>query len=57
MRGGAAVALSALCVWDFRRPVEIIEVSEDLIRLTPELWVEMPRQRIPLQAGPQFGSR
>jgi hypothetical protein len=38
-------------------PVEIIDVSEDLIRLTPELCMEMPRQRIPCRPGPQFGSR
>jgi hypothetical protein len=38
--------------------VAIIEVSEDLIRLTPEhLCVEMPRTRIPCQFGLQFGSR
>src|SRR5216683_760151 len=28
-------------------PVEIVYVSEDLIRLTPDLCVEMPRTRIP----------
>jgi len=38
-------------------PVEIIEVSEELIRLTPDLAMEMPRSRIPCQAGLQFGSR
>jgi len=38
-------------------PVAIVEVSEELIRLTPELAMEMPRQRIPCQAGLQFGSR
>ena len=38
-------------------PVEIVYVSEDLIRLTPDLCVEMPRTRIPCQAGMQFGSR
>ncbi len=38
-------------------PVAVIEVSEELIRLTPELCIEMPRSRIPCQAGPQFGSR
>lgn len=37
--------------------VEIVEVSEELIQLTPELAVETPRQRIPCQAGLQFGSR
>jgi hypothetical protein len=38
-------------------PAEIIHVSEELIRLTPELCMEMPRERIPCQAGLQFGSR
>jgi hypothetical protein len=38
-------------------PVAIIQVSEELIRLTPELCMEMPRARVPCQAGPQFGSR
>src|SRR5437868_8970459 len=38
-------------------PAEIIQVDEELIRLTPELCIEMPRTRIPCQAGPQFGSR
>src|SRR5580693_6525614 len=38
-------------------PVEIIDVSEELIRLTPELAVEQPRARIPCQPGLQFGSR
>jgi hypothetical protein len=37
--------------------VEIVHVSEGLIRLTPELCMEMPRSRVPCQAGPQFGSR
>jgi hypothetical protein len=37
-------------------PVEIIDVSEDLIRLTPELCMEMPRQHIPCRPGPQYGS-
>ena len=38
-------------------PVAIIEVSEELIRLTPELAMELPRQRVPCQPGLQFGSR
>src|SRR5580693_2035274 len=38
-------------------PVVIVDVSEDLIRMTPDLAMEMPRQRIPCQPGPQFGSR
>ena len=37
--------------------VGIVHVSEDLIRYTPELCMEMPRTRVPCQAGPQFGSR
>jgi hypothetical protein len=38
-------------------PVAIIEVTEDLIWLTPDLCVEMPRTRIPCKHGLQFGSR
>ena len=38
-------------------PAAIIHVGEELIRLTPELCVELPRARIPCQAGLQFGSR
>jgi hypothetical protein len=38
-------------------PVAIIEVSEELIRLTPDLVMEHPRHRFPCQAGSQFGSR
>jgi hypothetical protein len=38
-------------------PAEIIYVDQELIRLTPELCMEMPRARIPCQAGLQFGSR
>jgi hypothetical protein len=38
-------------------PVAVIEVSEELIGLTPDLTVEMPRSRIPCQAGLQFGSQ
>ena len=38
-------------------PVEIIAVSEELIRLTPELAMEMPHSRNPCQPGLQFGSR
>jgi len=37
--------------------VAIINVSEELIRLTPELAMELPRARIPCQPGAQFGSR
>jgi len=37
--------------------VEIVHVSEELIRLTPELCMEMPHSRVPCEAGPQFGSR
>ena len=38
-------------------PVAIIQVEEDLIRLTPDLCVELPRARIPCRPGLQFGSR
>jgi len=38
-------------------PVEIIAVSEELIRLTPELAMEMPHSRVPCEPGLQFGSR
>jgi hypothetical protein len=36
--------------------VSIIEVSEELIRLTPDLFIEMAHTRIPCQPGLQFGS-
>jgi hypothetical protein len=38
-------------------PVAIVHVSEELIRLTPELSMEMPRSRVPCHPGLQFGSR
>ena len=38
-------------------PVEVIEVGTELIRLTPELCIELPRSRTPCAAGLQFGSR
>src|SRR5579885_957275 len=38
-------------------PVAIVHVAEELIRLTPELAMEMPRSRVPCQAGLQFASR
>ena len=38
-------------------PAVIVAVSEELIRLTPELAVELPHARIPCQPGLQFGSR
>jgi len=38
-------------------PVETIYVHQELIELTPELCMEMPRARVPCQAGAQFGSR
>jgi hypothetical protein len=38
-------------------PVAVVEVSEELIRLTPDLAMELPRLRVPCQPGPQFGSR
>src|SRR6266705_6443503 len=37
--------------------VAIIDVPQELIRLTPDLAMEHPRNRIPCQSGPQFGSR
>jgi len=38
-------------------PVAIVEVPEELIRLTPELSMELPRSRLPCQPGLQFASR
>src|SRR5262249_31060101 len=38
-------------------PVAIVEVSEELIRLTPELCVELPRSRVACEPGLQFASR
>ena len=38
-------------------PVAVVEVSNELIRLTPGLAMELPRSRVPCQAGLQFGSR
>ena len=38
-------------------PVAVVEVGEELIRLTPDLSMELPRARIPCQPGLQFGSR
>src|SRR5215510_11837321 len=38
-------------------PIDIVEVAEELIRLTPQLAMEVPRARLPCQAGPQFGAR
>ena len=38
-------------------PVAIVEVGEQLIRLTEELRIELPLHRVPCTAGPQFGSR
>jgi hypothetical protein len=38
-------------------PAAVVQVSEELIRLTYDLVMEMPRQRIPCQPGLQFGSR
>jgi len=38
-------------------PVAIIEVSQELIRLTTELRFEAPRRRIPCTWGLQFGSQ
>jgi hypothetical protein len=43
------------------KAVAIIDVSEDLIRLTPDLHVDLPwspiREQVPVQSGLQFGSR
>jgi hypothetical protein len=38
-------------------PATVVEVSEEIIRLTPELSMELARERIPCEAGPQFASR
>jgi len=38
-------------------PVSVVQVPEELIRLTAELCIETPRSRIPCTAGLQFGSR
>ncbi len=38
-------------------PVAVVEVSPELIRLTPELCVELPRARVPCTPGLQFASR
>ena len=38
-------------------PVSVVEVSAELIQLTPELCIELPRSRTPCSAGLQFGSR
>ncbi len=38
-------------------PVEVVEVSAELIRLTPELSIELSRSRTPCTPGLQFGSR
>jgi len=38
-------------------PIAIVDVCEELIKLTPDLCVEMSHLRIPCQPGLQFGSR
>jgi hypothetical protein len=38
-------------------PAEVVEVGAELIRLTPELCIELARSRTPCTAGLQFGSR
>ena len=38
-------------------PVSVVEVPEELIRLTAELCIETPRTRVPCAPGLQFGSR
>jgi hypothetical protein len=35
----------------------VVYVHGELISLTPELCIELPRLRMPCQSGPQFGSR
>jgi len=47
----------AACLGLPTTPAVVVEVSEELIRLTHDLVVEMPRQRIPCLPGLQFGSR
>jgi len=37
-------------------PVAVIDVGQDLIRVTPALCIELPRSRTPCRAGLQFGS-
>lgn len=37
--------------------VAVVDVSEELIRLTHDLVMELPRKRVPCQPGLQFGSR
>jgi HipA-like protein len=38
-------------------PAAVIEVGEELVVLTPELAMELPRSRVPCLPGLQFGSR
>lgn len=38
-------------------PVAVVEVTRELIELTPELCIELPRSRMACQPGLQFGSR
>ena len=38
-------------------PVEVVDVSPELIRLTPDLCIELPRSRMPVCTGLQFASR
>jgi hypothetical protein len=38
-------------------PVAVIDVREELVVLTPELAMELPRSRVPCLPGLQFGSR
>jgi len=38
-------------------PVAVVDVPEELIRLTPDLAMELPRSRVPCVPGLQFGSR
>jgi hypothetical protein len=38
-------------------PVAVIDVRKELVALTPELAMELPRSRVPCLPGAQFGSR
>src|SRR5437773_10138908 len=38
-------------------PAKIVNVDEELIRLTPDLRIEAPQNRVACEPGRQFGSR
>jgi hypothetical protein len=46
----------AACLGLPTTPIAVIDVREDLILLTPDLYIEMPLSRMPCQPGLQFGS-